>query len=242
MHWWEEAEARAHRAKSSAALAQVLYQRMLAAGIDADLAFVPAYDLAGLHDLAADLVKLVEGFLVTADGDKEGLRRQGLVLARWAEQAHAWTVASAPAFNQLMDGLELESDRLAEREAAGPDGNLAGAPEEQPKVEGRYRHWHLLYERLDLKLASVGLEAAVCRSLARLIARIYEQCLLTVRTLHGLEKESSPRFRATARLLLELNTAWHFDLGPYHLGAGRLRARGASAPGLQTWLMIAFSR
>lgn len=242
MHWWEEAEARAHRARTPAGMAQVLFQRIQASGVDPDLAFVPAYDLACLHDLAADLVKLVDGLLLTGDGDKDGLRRHGLALARWAEQAEHWTQVSAPAFNQLMDGLELDSGRLAEREAAVPESQAAGAPEEQPKVEGRYRHWHLLYERLDLKLASVGLEAGLCRSLARSIARSYEQSLLTIRLLHGLEKESNPRFRATARLLLDLNTAWHFDLGPYHLGHGRLRARGASAPGLQTWLMLAFAR
>ncbi|HLN64316.1 MAG TPA: hypothetical protein VK464_22585, partial [Symbiobacteriaceae bacterium] len=137
------------------------------------------------------------------------------------------------------DSLDLDPDRLAEREQVAAEENTA-EPEAQPKVDGRYQRWHLLYERFDLKLESAGVDQATRQALARSLARIYEQCLLTLRAIGGLEKEPSPRFGATARLMLDVNTAWHFDLGPYHLGHGELRPRGQMAPGLQTWLLMAF--
>lgn len=241
VNWWEEAEARARRTQCAANLAQVLWQRFQAAGMDPDLSFVPAYDLAALQLLCADLVRLVEALLIVVDGDAPSLRRQAMALCRWAETAHHWTVISAPAFNQLLDSLDLEADALALREAVEPDGPEL-PPEEQPKLEGRYQYWHLLYERLDLKFASVGMEEAVHRGLAHSMARIYEQALVTVRMVGGLEKETSPRFRGIARLLLEVNTTWHFDLGPYHLGHGQVRARGGASVGLQAWLLRALAR
>ncbi|HWI60549.1 MAG TPA: hypothetical protein VNT75_01785 [Symbiobacteriaceae bacterium] len=240
MHWWEEAEARAHRAKSAAALGQTLFQRLTAAGADADLAFGPAYDLGRLYDLCTDFVQLTESILETADGDRERLRRHGLVLLRWTRYAHGWTTASVAGYNQLMDGLQLDADELADREA-GPADDGGGRPEEEPKVEGRYQRWHLLYERLDLKMTACGVDAQVSAGLARSLARVYEQCLLTIRRLSQLERDSQPRFRAAARLLLDINTAWHFDLGPYHLSQGELRARGTAPRSLQTWLLLAFS-
>jgi hypothetical protein len=241
LSWWEDAEARAGRAKSPVTMGQVLWQRLQAASVDPDLSFAPAYDLAHLHDLCADFVKLVESVLLTADGDRAALRRHGLALARWAQYARHWTEVSAAAFNQLMDGLELDPESLAGREGVEPQPPGA-LPEEAPKLEGRYQYWHLLYERLDLKFAAVGLEEELHRSLARSLARIYEQCLITIRVISGMAKDADPRFRPTARLLLEINTAWHFDLGPYHLGHGELRARSGGAPGLQTWLLLAFAQ
>lgn len=239
LHWWEEAEARAHRAKTAVALGQTLRQRLLAAGVDPDLAFGPAYDLGRLFELCTELVQLVESVLETADGDRDQMRRHGLVLLRWVRYAHGWTTVSAGGFNQLIDGLQLDAVDLAGREQADdlPD---ARPPEEQPKVEGRYQRWHLLYERLDLKLSACGVEAEVSHGLARLLSRIYEQCLLTIRLISGLEKETRPRFRDAARLLLDINTAWHFDLGPYHLSQGELKPRGQSPRSLATWLLLAF--
>lgn len=240
LHWWEEAEARAHRARTAASLAQSLLQRMQAAGVAVDLAFGPAYDLGRLQDLSLEFVQLIESLLEVADGDRDGLRRHGLVLLRWVRYAHSWTTASAAGFNQLIDGLQLDVGDLAEREQV-PDAEESARPEEQPKVEGRYQRWHLLYERLDLKLAACGVEEQVSHGLARSLARVYEQCLLTTRRIGGLEKEANPRFRAVARLLLDINTAWHFDLGPYHLGQGELRPRGSAPRSLQMWLLLAFS-
>lgn len=239
MHWWEEAEARAHRAKTAAALGQTLFQRLSAAGLDSDLAFAPAYDLGRLHDLCADFIQLTQAVLETADGDRDRLRRHGLVLLRWTRYAHGWTTASAAGFNQLIDSMQLDPDDLASREA-GPDDESGDRPEAAPKVEGRYQRWHLLYERLDLKLTACGIEPQVSQGLSRSVARIYEQSLLTIRWLAGLERDPQPRFRAVAGLLLDINTAWHFDLGPYHLSQGELRSRGSSPRSLQTWLLLAF--
>lgn len=239
MNWWEETEARAHRARTPATLAATLWQRLQAAGVDPDLAFTPSYDLASLHDSCADLIKLVDGLLLAADADRRAIRRHGLALMRWAKNAAYWAQSTAPAFNQLMDSLELEADQLAAREELAEEG-LAGKPEEQAKLDGRYRNWHLLYERLDLKLDSAGVDASVRRGLSRALARCYEECLVTIRLITGLEKEAQPRFRATARLLLQVNTTWHFDLGPYHLGAGEMRVKTGGSPGLQTWLLLAF--
>jgi len=239
MNWWEETEARAHRARTPAALAQTLWQRFQAAAIDPDLAFLPAYDLAQLHDLCADFIKLVDGLLTVRDGDLAAIRRQGLALVRWARNAAFWTQATAPAYNQLMDGLDLEVGELAAREEVA--GEVAEAlPEEQAKLDGRYRNWHLLFERLDLKLASAGVEERTQRGLARALARVYEECLVTIRLIGSIEKEANPRFRPMARLLLQINTTWHFDLGPYHLGHGEVRAKSGGVPGLQTWLLLAF--
>lgn len=238
-NWWEEAEARARRAKSAASLAHVLHKRLEAAGIRPDLCAVSALDLATLSHLTADLVVLTDGLLVIADGDLPALRRQGRLLSRWAESARQWSEASAPDFNAMMDGLELEPEALASREELRPaDG--ATLPEAQSKVDGRYRLWHLLLERIDLKVASAGIPEEVHRGLARCLARIYEESLVAIRLIHGLEREPEPRFRQTARILLEINTTWHFDLGPHHLGHGRLRPGGAVPHGLQTWLLLAF--
>lgn len=239
MNWWEETEARAHRARTPASLALTLWQRLQAAGIDPDFAYVPAYDLAHLYDLAADLIKLVDGLLLAADGDKAATRRQGLALMRWARLAAFWAQSTAPAYNQLMDSLDLEAETLAAREEQAEE-EAAARPAEQAKLDGRYRNWHLLYERLDLKLDSVAIAEATRRGLARSLARLYEECLVTIRLVGGLEKEANPRFRATARLLLQLNTTWHFDLGPYHLGQGEMRAKSGGTPGLQSWLLLAF--
>ncbi|MFZ5826973.1 MAG: hypothetical protein ACOY94_21985 [Bacillota bacterium] len=240
MNWWEETEARAHRVRTPAAMAETLWQRLQAAGVQPDLAYIPSYDLSQLHDLCADLIKLVDGLLLAADGDRAAIRRQGLALMRWAKNAAFWAQSTAPAYNQLIDGLDLEADVLALREERAEEEEAAAKPEEQAKLDGRYRNWHLLYERLDLKLASAGVAEPVQRGLARSLSRIYEECLVTLRLIAGLERETNPRFRSTARLLLQVNTTWHFDLGPYHLGSGEMRARSGGTPGLQTWLLLAF--
>lgn len=197
---------------------------------------MPAYDLAALYYLCLDFVRLVEGVLIVADGDAAQLRRQSLALYRWAERAHFWARSTAPAFNQLLDSLDLDPEELAFREEIEPDEERF-SPEEQPKMEGRYQYWHLLYERLDLKYASIGVEEAVHRGLAHSLARGYEQALYVLKAVVNLEKDTRPRFRKAARLLLEVNTSWHFDLGVYHLGPGQVRPRGAASVGLQGWLL-----
>lgn len=240
MNWWEETEARAHRARTPASMAQTLTRRLTDAGIGPEFAAGPAYDLGLLYQLCADWIKLVEGLLLQRDGDLSAIRRQALALARWADYAQFWSRSSAPAFNQLIDSLELRPEALADREVA-LQAEEGPAPAEQAKLDGRYHYWHLLYDRLDLKLASVDLPQEQHRPLARTIARIYEQAVVTLRTLWLIERDQQPRPGTLARVLLEINTTWHFDLGPHHLGPGELRAR-PTAPGLQTLLLLAFGR
>lgn len=240
MHWWDETEARIHRTPSAAELGLGLWQRLVQAGLDPDAAFLTAYDLAALQLLCADLVKLVDSLLQVADGDRLAWRRHALALLRWTHTAESWTRETAAATNRLLDSLDLDPSTLAAREEAGEDepaGELS--PEEEAKLEGRYRHWHLLYERLDLKLDSMGLEPAIRRGMARTLARLYEESVVTFRLLSGLSRDTQPRFGRVAKLLLQINTAWHFDLGPYVLGSGQARPDGGGTVGLATWLLLA---
>lgn len=239
MNWWEETEARAHRAKTPALLAQTLAQRLIGAGISPDFAAVPSYDLAHLWSLTADFIKLVDALLLVADGDRASIYRQAMGVGRWAAYASAWTESSVASFNQLMNSLNLSGEQLASRELVLDEAE-SGAPEEVAKLAGRYQHWHLLYERLDMKLASVKLEEGAQRALARSLARIYEQTVITHRLIGTLERQAEPRFGQVARMLLEINTTWHFDLGPNHLSHGELRPT-PSRPGLQSLLLLAFA-
>lgn len=239
LHWWEETEARIHRTTSAATLGQGLWQRLVQAGLEPDAAYLAAYDLAALQLLCADLVKLVDSLLEVADGDRAGWRRHALALLRWANSAESWARETAAATNRLLDSLDLEPSTLAAREEVEAEPNGALSPEEEAKLDERYRHWHLLYERLDLKLSTMGLEEAVQRAVARTLARLYEEAVVTFRLLSGLSRESRPRYGQVARLLLQINTTWHFDLGPYLLGLGQARPDGRGTVGLATWLLLA---
>jgi hypothetical protein len=238
MGWWDETESRALRTASPFALGQLYAQRLEAAGIALGRAMLPCYDLARLQALCLDYIKLVDGLLTVADGDRDGMRRWGALIARWGEAALNWAERSGPAFNELLEGLDFTPEELAEREEI--DVQDGAAPDEQIKVDGRFRPFHLLYERLDMKLASIGTPERVHRGLARALARLYEEAIWTVGELYRLEKESRPRFRQVSRLLLDLNTTWHFDLAVWLLPPGRLREVGPSAPGLPTWLLLTF--
>lgn len=240
MSWWEETEARARRSRGPALLSLTLQQRMLTAGLDPDLTALPAFDLAHLNSLCSDLVLLVDGLLILQDGDVPALRRQAYLLQRWAELTHRWTVTTAPALNRLLDSLDLEPDLLAGRSDLTGEPAEAGLPQEEGKREGRYRHWHLLYERLDLKFSAAAIPEPTGRGLARNLSRLYEESLILIRSLWTLERQSQPRFRQTARLLLEVNTTWHFDLGPHHLGLDSLVPSQTGPQGFQTWLFLAF--
>lgn len=238
MSWWDETETRALRASSPQALGQIYLQRFEAAGIAPAKAMLPCYDLALLGQLCLDYVKLVDGLLTVADGDRVGLGRWAALLGRWSESALHWAERSGPVLNDFLAGLELSPAELAERESVEP--LLAGAPDEQMKADGRFRPFHFLYERLDLKLASSGAPERVARGLARVLARLYDEAIWTLAELHRLEKESRHGYKRIARLLLDLNTTWHFDLAVYVLPHGRLREGAPSTPGLPTWLFLAF--
>ncbi|HLO04720.1 MAG TPA: hypothetical protein VK191_16565 [Symbiobacteriaceae bacterium] len=238
MGWWDETETRALRAPSPQALGQLYLQRMEAAGIAPGKAMLPCYDLALLTSLCLDYIKLVDGLLTVADGDRDGLRRWGALIARWGESALHWAERSGPVLNELLAALEFSPTELAERESVEP--LEAGAPDEQMKADGRFRPFHFLYERLDLKLSSIEAPERVARGLARILARLYDEAVWTLAELYRLEKEGRPRHRAVGRLLLDLNTTWHFDLAVFVLPHGRLREGAPSAPGLPTWLFLAF--
>lgn len=240
MHWWEETEARIHRTTSAATLSEALWQRLVQAGLEPDAAYLAAFDLAALQLLCADLVKLVDSLLQVADGDRPAWRRHALALLRWTRSAETWTRETAAATNRLLDGLDLDPATLAAREEIEADLPPADLrPEEEAKLDGRYRHWHLLYERLDLKLATMELEPSVQRGLARTLARLYEEAVVTFRLLSGLSRDSRPRYGRVVNLLLQINTTWHFDLGPYVLGPGQARPDGRGTVGLATWLLLA---
>jgi len=240
LHWWEETEARIHRTTSAATLGQTLWQRLVQAGLEPGAAYLTAYDLAALQLLCADLVKLVDSLLEVADGDRAAWRRHALALLRWTRGAESWTRETAAATNRLLDSLDLEPSELAAREGpAVEEPAWARSPGEQAKRDGRYRHWHLLYERLDLKLSTMGLEEPVQRGVARALARLYEESVVTFRLLSGLSRDERPRYGQVARLLLQINTTWHFDLGPYVLGSGQVRPDGGGTVGLATWLVLA---
>lgn len=236
MNWWEEMEAQAHRARTPADAAHRLWQRFQEVGLDPDLSLVPAHQIAALAALCADYVKLTESVLLAADGDATAIRRALTALDLWTRQAHFWTEESAKPFALLLNSLDLDAALLDERHVAEADTPLL--PAEQGKADGRYRMWHLLYERLDIKLSSVETDAKVARALARDLAEVYEESLVALRGISRLEKEAKPRFRTVSRLLLDLNTALHFHLGPHHLGPGEISPKGGATPSLRTWILL----
>lgn len=237
MTWWEGIEAYAHRTRTPADMAHRLWQRFGEAGIDPDLALLPAHQIATLVTLCCDFVKHTESVLVAADGDAAAIRRALAAIDLWLQQARFWTELSAKPFAQLLNSLALDTERLDESEFADDEG-AARLPQEQAKADGRYRMWHLLYERLDIKLASTGADPQIARALARDLAEVYEEIMVALRAITRLEKESRPRFRTAARLLLDLNTAFHFHLGPHHFGQGEIRPTGAAAPSLRNWILF----
>jgi len=238
--WWEETETRALRERTPAALGLAYWQRLRAVGIDSDLAHAPAYDLGQLYFLCTDLVKLVDGLLAAADGDQLAIRRQAIAMDRWIRYALAWTESTQAGFNHLLDSMELDPAKLALREEIRPQFGVT-LPEEQAKVDGRYRYYHLILERIDLKFASINISPDLHLGLSRSLARLYEEALVTLRLLHGCEREPNPRFSHISRMLLEVNTTWHFDLGPHLIGPGRLGTKTYGRVGLQTFLLLAFS-
>jgi hypothetical protein len=238
MGWWDETETRALRAPSPQALGHLFLQRLESAGIAPGKAMLACYDLALLQSLCLDYIKLVDGLLTVADGDREGMRRWAALIARWGESALTWAERSGPVMGDLLTGLELSPKELVERESVEPLDH--GAPDEQMKADGRFRPFHFLYERLDLKLLSIQAPERVARGLARVLARLYDEAIWTLAELHRLEKEGRPRYRPVTRLLLDLNTTWHFDLAAFVLPHGRLREGAPSTPGLPTWLFLAF--
>lgn len=238
VNWWEETEARVHRMRTPHDSALLLHQRMQAAGLDPHLSLLPAHYTAALLTSAADFIKLTESLLVSGEGDRAGITRTLAAIDLWASQA-GWLVReSEKPFGRLLDSLQLDAEEMAGRAEAGQPDARAGAPEEQAKLDGRYRYWHLLYERLDLKLAGGKESTDLSRALAREIAEIYEECLISVREIVRLEKDAQPRFRSVARLMLDLNTTFHFHLGPHHLGFGQVDLRGAAVAALRSRILL----
>jgi hypothetical protein len=239
VNWWQETEARIHRMKTASDLALLLQQRFGAAGLDPDRTWLPAHQIAALIGSCSELVKLVDSLLLTGPDDTPALRRSLAAIDLWARQMEWLVAGSEKPLAKLLDSLEPDTPPPPAYQQIRPGGDLP--PEEQAKADGRYRNWHLLYERLDLKLAAPDVDAAVSRHLARELAEIYEEALVAVREVGRLEKEVKPGYRSVSRLLLDLHTAFHFHLGPHHLGHGAPDPARATPPAVRTWLLLYLS-
>lgn len=236
MHWWDETESRALRARGSAQLALTLWRRLQDAGAAAELALLPAHGLAQLHAAGCDLVQIVDSLLVAPRGAG---RLHLMELAAWCRRAAFAVAESERPFLLLLDSLKLDPDDLRFREP-GTEGPV-GAPEEQPKLEGRYQRRHLLYERLDLKLEAEGIPPGVRQPLCRDLATVYEEFLVAVRGIHRLQGEGRVRFGELVRLLVDLNATFHFTVGPRYLAPARAEAGAPPGLGLPGWIALALA-
>lgn len=234
MHWWDETEGRALRARGTAQLALVLWRRLQDAGCSPELALLPAHGLAALHGAGSDLVQVVESLLVAPQG---ALRLYLLELAMWCRRAAFAVTESERPFLLLLDSLKLDPADLDRRSELPP--GAAAAPAEQPKLEGRYQRRHLLYERLDLKLEAGGIPAPARQPLCRDLATVYEEFLVLLRVIHRLQGEDRVRFGELVRLLVDLNATFHFTVGPRYLQPLRVEAGAQPGLGLPGWIALA---
>ncbi|BDG59985.1 hypothetical protein [Caldinitratiruptor microaerophilus] len=240
MHWWDEAEHRALRQRGQATLALGIWRRLREAGFDAHLSLLPAHGLARLYLAACDLVQVTESLLVAPAGE---LSLHLYELADWCRAAWAAVDWSERPFLVLLDSLRLDPDDWPPAAAAGAGAvTPAPPPEEAPKLEGRYERRHLLYERLDLRMEAEGLPAEVRRPLARDLATVYEEFLVTLWQVHDLLSAGErARRRAWERLLVDVNATFHFHVGPRYLRPG---PPDPGAPGgfpLPGWVALALS-
>lgn len=241
MSWWEAAENRALRARAPAALAQTLLQRLEAVGLGGEGALAPCYYLGQAYFAAMDLVQICEGVLLAADGDRAALRRQALLLAQWARHALALSEQSQGPLAALLDRLDPDDRRtaaeLAQATARAHAGGPGAPPAAEAKQAGRFQRWHLLYERLDIKLAAAGLPASLSRGLARELAETYADLLNLFDHTHALAGDAAARRREVVHFLLDAHAALHFGL-PHHLGVYRPAGAPPAALGLQGWLTL----
>lgn len=241
MSWWEEAENRALRAKAPVGLAQTLLQRLEAAGLDGEAALAPCYALGQVPAATADLVQVSEGVLLAADGDRAALRRQALLLRAWARQTLVLCETCRAPLAGLLDRLEPDDRRAAAdltRETAAAHAALAAPapPAAAAKQAGRFARWHLLYERLDIKLAAAGLPASLARGLGREWSESYAELLSLYDRTQTLLTGPARRGEVV-RYLLDAHATLHYSL-PHHLGVHRPAGGAPQALALQGWLIL----
>lgn len=241
MSRWDEIEAKIHRTRSAADLAEMLRQRLIDAGCPAGPSMLTALLLAQAYFQSLDLVKAIDALLTEADGDRPSVGARLLQIREIAAGLRHFALRLESPLTAFIEVIG-EADRLeeiADREFG--ETGLALSPEEAAKIDGRYRDWHLLFERLDLKLASVGAGDRLRRGLARDISEIYEELISVVRITDDLASGRAPSIGRIARNLTEINAALHFHLLPNHLGEfisvpGEVRV----SPALLTWIVLFF--
>lgn len=242
LHWWEEAEHRAVRQRGEATLALGIWRRLREAGFDARLSLLPAHGLARLYLAACDLVQVTDSLLVAPAGE---LSLHLYELADWCRGAWAAVEWSERPFLLLLDSLRPDPEDWPAAAAAGTGAEATGpapAPEEAPKLEGRYERRHLLYERLDLRMEAEGLLAEVRRPLARDLATVYEEFLVTLWQVHGLLSAGErTRRRAWERLLVDVNATFHFHVGPRYLRPGPPEPGTPGSFPLPGWIALVLS-
>lgn len=243
---WEEAEARALRTRGPGALTLTIWQRLRSADIDPTLSLLPARGLAQLHFAGVDLVHLVDALLVAPSG---GYALHLAELYSWCRGAHFWVEESARPFLLLLDRLQAAQPAApagpppAEAVTAGPPEPADPAPPEaQAKLDGRYRQWHLLYERLDLKAEAEGLPPDVRRPLCSMLAETYEEFLLFGHQLHALVQAPRASWSRWTQFLAAVNATFHYHLGPRRLAVGRIDAGLPPAVGLPARILAALAQ
>lgn len=235
MNQWEEAEARYLRTQGPGALSLTIWQRLKAAGIDQSVSFLPARGLARIYFWGVDLAHLVDAMMVAPAGD---LSLHLAELYDWCRTASIGLEGSARPFLLLLDRLQVDP-RGQVPEAPSPGAALP--PEAQGKIDGQFRQWHLLYERLDLKAEAEGLPVDIRRPLCRDVAEVYAEFIRVGDRLQSLLRADRSVWSQWVRLFSEVDATFHYHLGPRRLSAGRLDAGSPPSVGLPTRILLALS-
>lgn len=235
--FWADTEARALRLRGPAQIALTAWQRMKEAGLDPELCLLPAHAVGRVQIAAADLVQIVDSLLAAPRGTA---RLHLIELLGWSRELGFTLEQSARPFMLLIDSLQLDPA------LPGPRGEAAVAavppgPEEQAKADGRFRGWHLLYERLDLTMEAEGLPADLRRPLCRDLAEVYEELLVTLRDSHLLLAETPARWRAWADFLSDFDATYHYHVGPRRAGVAWVQPNRPAEWGLQGRLIAALA-
>ena len=241
MSRWGEIEARIHRTRSAADLTETIRRRLVDARCPAGPALLTATLLAQCYFQSVDLVKIIDALLMEAEGDRSSVGVRLLQIREVASGLRHFARRLELPLVALLEAIG-EADRLGEVDVLESVGvGSASSPEEAAKLDGRYRDWHLLFERLDMKLASAGAGDRLRRGLARDISEIYEELISVVRSTDDLASGRAASIGRIARCLTEINAALHFHLLPNHLGESmNVPGEARALPALLTWIILFF--